>query len=192
MASSKCLKHDNMFLQTFSECTSLGSDISGYSLFSPGSNVLERIWMQKEANVCLLLFTTSTVVHTEWPAAAVHTEEQCGPNSGPPHPCPSGWAARCWRCCPLNRGGCHSCCPATSWVSGRESLASRGQLSSWPGWAAAEGRTPASWVSLGGWWGREDPGQGSVEQGLYADGGLGRWWRGQGGVGCPGCPVYLC
>lgn len=47
IASTKCLKHDEMFLQTFSECTFLGSDISRHSLFSPSSNVLEQVRMLK-------------------------------------------------------------------------------------------------------------------------------------------------
>lgn len=175
-----------MCWQTFSECTLLGSDISRHSLFSPSSKKESRL-----ENVHLLFFTTNSVVHTERRAAAGHTEGRCGPSSGPPRPCPSGWAVGRWRCCPLSRGGCHSCCPATSWGSGRESPASRGRLSSWPGWVAAGGRTPASWASPGGWWGREDPGQGSVERVLYAGGALETGCRGQGDGGCPECQVYL-
>lgn len=106
--------------------------------------------MQKSTKVRSLFVTMSIAVHIEWQAAAVHTEGQCGPNSGPPCPCPSGWAVQHRHCCHLTRAGCHSCCPAMSSRSERESPASRGQLSSWPGQAAAAGQTPASWVSQGG------------------------------------------
>lgn len=139
----------------------------------------------------MLFISTSTVVHTEWQPVAVHTEGPCGPNSDPPRPCPSGWAAAPSRCRLLNPGGCHSCCPAMSWASGRGSPASRGRLWSWPGWASAGGQTPAFWASPGGWWGRKHQGRGSEAPGLYVDAGLGRWWRGQGGGGCSGYPVSL-
>lgn len=43
MASSKCLKHNMVFLQTFSECTLLGSDISRCSLIVPSAKVLEQV-----------------------------------------------------------------------------------------------------------------------------------------------------
>lgn len=183
MPSSKCLKTN------FHECTRSAQTSVGI----PHSLLVsrEQVCMQKLGNVQHLLVTTSTAVHTEWQAAAVHTEEQCGPNSGPPHPCPSDSAELCWRCCPQIRGGCRSCCLARSSGSVRENPASRGRLSSLLGWAAAAGQTQASWVSPEGWWGREDLAQGSVERGLYADEGLDRGWRGQGVEECPECPVCL-
>lgn len=55
--------------------------------------------MQKEKKknlkmfVYSLIFTTSTAAHIGWQAVAARTEEQCGPDSGPPCPCPSGWVA---------------------------------------------------------------------------------------------------
>ena len=182
MASSKCLKTRQDVFANFQWVH--------FARLIIQPNVLEQVWMQntkQSSNV------TSTVVRTERQPASVHTEGQSGPDSAPPRPCPSGWAAWCWRwrCCRPNRAGCRSCSPATSWGSGRESPASRGRLSSWPGWAEAGGRTPASWVSPAGWWGGNAPGRGWAERGLYADEGPGRGWRGRGGEGCPGCLVHL-
>lgn len=97
------------FRQTFRECTLLGSDISTRSLSASRNRQFKK-------NKCslMLFISMSIVVHTEWQPAAVHTEGPCGPNSDPPRPCPSGWAAAPSRCRLLNPGGCRSCCPATS------------------------------------------------------------------------------
>lgn len=148
------MTRSRMFLQTSvsalcSAQTSEGVLYSAQALMSWNRFECKKVELEMFTR-CSFFFTTSIVVHTEWQAAAVHTEGQCGPNSGPPCPCPSGWVAQRWRCCPPNRAGCRSCCPATSSGSERESPASRGRLSSWPGWAVAGGRTPASWVSPGG------------------------------------------
>ena len=194
MASSRCLttgQEVGLFLGTSASAlcsakTSEGIPHSAPALTSWDTFKCENIRIWKFG---VLFPTMSIAVHTEWQASAFHTEEWWGPNSGPPCPCPSGWAAPGRRCCPRSRAGCRSCCPETSSGSGRESPASRGRLASWPGWAAAGGQTPASWVSPGDWW--EDPGRGWVERGPYAAGGLGRWRRGWGGEGCPGSPVYL-
>ena len=185
MASSKCLKTRRDVFANFQWVH--------FARLIIQPNVLEQVWMQNTKKKKKSSIVTSTVVRTEQQPASVHTEGQFGPDSAPPRPCPSGWAAWCWRwhCCRPNRADCRSCFPATSSGSGRESPVSRGRLSSWPGWDEAGGQTPASWVSPAGWWGGDAPGRGSVERGLYADEGPGRGWRGRGGEGCPGCPVHL-
>lgn len=120
MTSSKCLKHDKKWETSVSALCSAQTSV-GFPYSAQGLTSWNRFECKKKklGNVCFLFFTTSIVVRTEWRASAVHTEERFGPSSGPPRPCPSGWVVwrwhwRCCPCCPLNRGGCRSCCPATS------------------------------------------------------------------------------